>query len=232
MKKKPERDLFALMLLVPAVCVSLVRAQSLATWTTDAGSSDLTNGLVRLVAAVGQGQPVSTLGGNVSGATLYPGYLGGVTLFAALDHDADGLSDEVDADNDNDGLADLDELLGTRFPVTTPTDVNSADSDGDGAGDAAEAAMASNPRDAQSLLRLTRVRLEPGGSVALAWQSQNGVTYAVDWGASPRASALTNALPGTVTASGGTGPWGDAETAVSFDKPAASNAFFRVRIVP
>jgi hypothetical protein len=181
------------------------------------------------VAAVGQGQPVGALAAS-GGATLYPGFLGGVALAPTLDHDADGLCDEIDADNDNDGLADLDELSGARFPVATPTEVNAADSDGDGASDGAEAAMASNPLDAQSLLRLTRIQTLPGSSLALAWQAQNGVTYAVDWGSVPH--ALTNALPGTVTASGGVGPWGDAETTVGVDKPAASNAFFRVRVVP
>jgi hypothetical protein len=203
---------------------------ALSIWTADAGTAALSNGAVRLVVAAGQGQSLGALSGG--GTTLYPGFLGCATLFPALDHDADGLCDEVDSDNDGDGLADLDELLGTRFPVATATDVNAADSDGDGASDGDEAVMASNPLDAQSLLRLTQIRSLTDGSVALAWQSQNGVTYAVDWGVSPRAAALTNALAGTFTASGGSGPWGDVETAAAVERPAASNAFFRVRIVP
>lgn len=211
-------------------CVLGADEPALSVWTADAGTASVSNGAARLVAAAGQGQSLGAL--SAGGTTLYPGFLGCVSLVPALDHDADGQCDEVDADNDGDGLADADELLGARFPVTTATDVNAADSDGDGASDGAEAAMASNPLDAQSLLRLTGVLLEPGGAVALAWQSQNGVTYAVDWGAAPHAAALTNALPGAVTASGGAGPWGDVETRVSFDRPAASNAFFRVRVVP
>ncbi|MDD2456562.1 MAG: hypothetical protein PHG96_02220 [Kiritimatiellae bacterium] len=227
-----ERFILASLVFLSAVCVSPACAQSLTAWTSDAGSSELNNGSLRLVAAVGQGQPVEVLGGAGGGLVLYQGYLGGVSLFTNLDHDADGLYDEIDADNDNDGLADIDELAGTCFPVTTPTEVNVADSDGDGADDGDEAVMNSNPRDAESLLRLTHIQMESDGSVALAWQAQEGVMYTVLWGISPRASDVTNALPGTVTANGGEGPWGDTETDVNFNKPTASNAFFRVRIVP
>jgi hypothetical protein len=214
-----------------AAAASVCAQPGLSAWTTDAGSSELTNGALRLVAAVGQGQPIAAVSAD-AGPTLYQGFLGGAVLFPNLDHDADGLCDEVDPDNDNDGLADLEELHGNLFPVTTITDVNKADSDGDGASDGAEAVMASNPLDSQSLLRLTQFQMEADGTVTLAWQAQGGVRYRVDWGASLTDLHFANFMPGQVTATGGTGPWLDTVATTSFAKPSQSNAFFRVSVAP
>ena len=214
-----------------AACASSVRAQSLSAWTTGSGTASLTSGAVRIVVAAGQGQPISTVSA-VAGPTLYQGYLAGGVLFTNLDHDADGLCDEVDPDNDSDGLADLDELYGNLFPLTTVTDVNNADSDGDGASDGSEVVMATNPLDAESLLRLTQFQLSQDGWVTLAWQAQGGVEYAVDWDSHLGDQWEGNPIPGTVQATGGTGPWRDTVTAKSFKIPSPTNAFFRVRVVP
>lgn len=231
MKTELSSTLLAGIAAALAFCANTGRAQSLSAWTADAGTACLTSGTVRLVVAAGQGQPVGTVFGG-AGRTLYQGFLSGAVLFTNLDHDADGMCDETDPDNDNDGLTDMDELHGALFPVITATDVNDADSDADGAGDGAEAVMASNPLDADSLLRLTLIQMAQDGTVTLTWQAQAGVEYAVDWCTNLVSQQMTNPIPGTVTAMGGTAPWFDTSASKSFAGPAPTNAFFRVRVVP
>ncbi len=58
------------------------------------------------------GRITHTSGGQVHN---YAGFLNTFSLFPALDTDQDGLANEVDADNDNDGLQDAAELSGSAF---------------------------------------------------------------------------------------------------------------------
>ena len=84
-----------------------------------------------------------------------------------LDYDADGQGDACDADDDNDGLDDVDEMAAATNPLNPDTDndtlsdgdeVNSystnpllADSDADGFGDAVEVAAGSDPNNGLSV---------------------------------------------------------------------------------
>lgn len=64
-----------------------------------------------------------------------------------LDTDADGTIDELDLDNDNDMLADIDEVTGALFDPANPTAVNLADTDGDGVLDGSEFIALTDPND-------------------------------------------------------------------------------------
>ncbi len=80
----------------------------------------------------------------------YGGALRARVWNVAHDLDGDGLSDELDADNDNDGLSDHQELLaGTR------------------------------PNDAKSQLRIAALTLTEDGRVALKWAGHSDWTYRV-----------------------------------------------------
>ena len=218
--------LAALIAAVPA----LSRAQTITAWTCDAGIARVTNATTRLHTAAGQGQPLDAVRA-ASGTTVLPGFLAGALLASGLDHDADGIPDETDLDNDNDGLADLEELYGTAFASGTTTDVNCADCDGDGVNDGAEAGMHSNPWDAGSRLLLTAARCNTN-QVTLCWRAQGGQRYSVLAGTNLLAAGPTNVVSGPVTASGGAAPWFDTVLTNSFSPPAGTPRFYRVRLNP
>jgi hypothetical protein len=106
------------------------------------------------------------------------GFLNTFVLRPALDTDGDGLVDELDGDNDNDGLRDSEELAGTAFFPTTVTDVNDADSDDDGVSDSAEAIAGTDPGSDAIHLHITAVD-RVGDDVLLQWQASTNRTYRV-----------------------------------------------------
>lgn len=112
---------------------------------------------------------------------------------------------EIDPDNDGDGLEDGIEIAGTAFVPRTGTDPNRADSDGDGASDAAEAAAGSNPGNKTEYLHFTRAA-ESGDGSSLAWQARSGKSYRIyaktAWDGIPDGN-----LVATVPITGGSPPW-------------------------
>lgn len=180
------------------------------------------------VSASGQpgGIAVSTGGSYVN----YAGFLNTFSLKPGLDTDGDGLADEVDADNDNDQLADVAEIGGDGFSPATPTLVNLADTDGDGQLDGWEAVAGTDPTNSNALLELVAITNAPGGR-AVAWlaRGNNERTYLV--------RATTNAhLPyATVifsnTVAGGVAPWFAITTSLAH--ASVSNAqFYAVEVLP
>lgn len=157
---------------------------------------------------VSAGAQPGGIGVSRSGTTLNSaGFLGGAILRPDRDGDGDGLPDEIDPDNDEDGLWDLDEVAGTGFSPITATDLNEPDSDGDGATDGAEAGAQTDPLDATAYLHFTRIERDASGDVALDWMARENWLYQV------YRIELATGLPGTYLADvrapavGGAGPW-------------------------
>lgn len=154
----------------------------------DGSGGRSSGGTLELVSAAGQpgGITVSSGGSLVN----YAGFLNTFSLQPGLDTDGDGLANEVDADNDADGLEDLAEITGSAFGGNATTDPNQADSDTDGVSDGGEALSGSNPQDAAMYLHITQII--GGNDMSVKWQARHGMTYRVY-----RADDLTTGLPGT-----------------------------------
>ncbi len=187
--------------------------------TTSSGGS-FTN-----ISAAGQsgGITVSSGGSYVNQA----GFLNSFSLRPDLDTDGDGLADELDQDNDGDGLADATEIGGSGFSPTTPTGVNTADSDGDGIPDGAEAVAGTDPTNIDALLEI--IRINQAGGQNVAWIARGGKTYVLH--------ARTNLLAGnltpiaTNTAIGGIAPWFVTTNAL-VDASNIGAEFYAVEVLP
>jgi len=173
------------------------------------------------------GQPggiTETSGGNFVNQA---GFLNTFILKPGLDTDGDGLADELDRDNDNDGLADLSEVGGSGFSPATPTQVNVADSDGDGIPDGAESVAGTDPANMNAFLEIIRITQTSGQDVG--WIARGGKTYIVH--------ARTNLLAGnfasiaTNTAVGGVAPWFVVTNALT-DVTAVETEFYAVEVLP
>jgi hypothetical protein len=115
------------------------------------------------------GEAVSGINRDMGGSLQnYAGFLTSLVLRPDLDHDQDGLCDEVDFDNDNDGLEDAAEILGSWFDPATATDPNNRDTDGDGLSDGAEYTAGTDPANNASVLAITGIRRE-GGAMRVSW---------------------------------------------------------------
>lgn len=167
----------------------------------DGAGGRMTGGALTSITAVAQPGAVSVSTGGAY--THYAGFLGCAILLPNQDTDSDGLADELDPDNDNDGLTDIDETGGGAFDPTTMTDLNDADSDDDGATDGSEAVAGTNPNDDTAFLRITD--LSVSGPATVTWTARSGKTYRLwhqdDLVGGP-ATLVTN-----VTAAGGVAPW-------------------------
>lgn len=187
--------------------------------TTSSGGS-FTN-----ISAAGQpgGITVSSGGSYVNQA----GFLNSFSLRPDLDTDGDGLADELDQDNDGDGLADATEIGGSGFSPTTPTGVNTADSDGDGITDGAESVAGTDPTNIDALLEI--IRINQAGGQDVGWIARGGKTYVLH--------ARTNLLAGTFTpiatntAAGGIAPW-FVTTNAFVDASNIGAEFYAVEVLP
>lgn len=171
------------------------------------GGGWVTNGSFRSVVVAGQAQP---LGVTSNGAyRSLAGFMHTFVLNPLADHDVDGIADEIDQDDDNDSLPDIDELTGTAFEPAAVTDPMSADSDGDGQTDAAEARAGTNPLDAASVLAIVDVTFVDG-QVRIAWKGRQDFHYHIL--AAPAVDALNTAavVVGTASVVNGSGPWQEA----------------------
>lgn len=104
------------------------------------------------------------------------GFLPAVTARnPGLDHDGDGIPDELDPDNDGDGLADGNELDGSAFAGYAATDPNKPDTDGDHMDDGAEAAGMYDPLDPNHCLEIVRLTRQ-AQDYTLRWIGKGGGT--------------------------------------------------------
>jgi hypothetical protein len=193
----------------------------------DGSGTMASGGTFTNISAAGQpgGIAVATGGGYVNQA----GFLNTFLLKPALDTDKDGIPNEADMDNDNDGLLDEAEMAGSSFIPVTVTDLNAADSDGDGIPDGAEAVAGTNPMDADAMLEI--VRIARGGIADIAWVARSNKTYRVLYSATPM-QPVTNVL-GTVTASGfANAPWYVLTNTITDASGATNSRVYGIHVLP
>ena len=163
--------------------------------------------------------------------THYAGFLQTVDIKRpALDTDRDGILDELDLDNDNDGLADLQEISGSGFNPGTATEVNRADTDGDGVPDGQEAVAGTDPQDPNALFRIIALQ-QPKTNPTIYWLARQGKTYTIQKSSGsyrkPETTIWTN------TGGIGSGPWfvvTNAFTNMGGSSP--TGGYYTVRTIP
>lgn len=204
-------------------------AGGMSTNTVNISGVDYTN-----LSAVAQSGGVTI---STNGAwTNYAGFLQASDIKrSGLDTDGDGVPDEIESDNDADGLADADEITGMGFDPPTATGINVADTDGDGASDGAEALAGTNPTNATAFLRITSIRVTNSADIAVAWVARSNKSYNV-WADTNLADGFT--LSGTagtnVLAVGpASAPWYVmTNVSVSTNALATNINFYRVQVLP
>lgn len=182
-------------------------AQSNISSVLDGSGGLASGGGMTNISAAGQpgGISVSSDGALVN----YAGFLNTFAMRPTLDTDSDGIIDEYDTDNDNDQLADLDEITGSGFSPGTSTDVNNPDTDADGTTDGGEAIAGTDPTDLNANLRIVDMRSSPGqvefDYLARGGASQ-GKTYVV-YGKDRAGQILTAKIFTNQTPASGSAPW-------------------------
>ena len=126
-------------------------------------------------------------------------------------------------DTDGDGLPDLWEQQ--QVPPLNPNDATGdngpdGDPDHDGFTNLQEYIAGTNPRDSNSLLKITTIA---NGGQVITWSSVPGKNYQVQ--ATPNVTFAVEPMSGTITAFG-------ASTSYTNAMPASPQQFYRVRVVP
>jgi len=157
----------------------------------------------------------------------YSGFLNTFLLKPDLDTDNDGQPDELDPDNDNDLLADEEELQGTAFSPSTPTDLNDSDSDDDGHDDGQEQTAGTDPLDPGATLRIISVSTDTG-TVIVSWLTRLGKAYDIE-AANDLGGTGVFSVVATTNALEGFGPW-LVGTNTYTASAGQTNRFYRIRI--
>ena len=169
----------------PAICIIVAGACFLCgnfSWAqlsqpqsamTMSGSRQASGNLVSISAA---GQQVNGVGRDSSGLLQnYTGFLASIVLSPSLDSDQDGVPDENEADNDDDGIEDGAEILGSSFAPSVPTDPNNPDTDGDYMSDGDEIVVGTSPTNTASVLAVAGITYGESG-IQVDWTGGSSVT--------------------------------------------------------
>jgi hypothetical protein len=167
-------------------CVAALRTQAVqpVSAVQDGAGGAASGGVYRLVSSAAQPGGIRCSGDGLAGGRRHSaGFLGTFILQPGLDHDGNGVPDELNDDNDGDGLDDMAELTGSDFEtawgVAAATDLNEGDSDGDGSGDSHELHSGTNPNDADSYFAITGIQKE-ADSMRVSWRGRGaGSRYRV-----------------------------------------------------
>ncbi len=197
------------------------------TFCLPAGSETVSNAAFSGSVTIGCGCTAVQLSG--ANYYAYAGFHNTYTTRPDLDNDGDGHIDENDPDDDNDQLTDFEELAGTVFLPVTPTDPFRADSDGDCASDHHESIAGTNPKDADSLLRVTRMICD-NNAVTIYWSAREGKTYELLTSADIFDLSINPILVDVVTATNGSGEWLETQSACVVTGDVAK-AFYLIRAV-
>lgn len=183
------------------------------------------NGTFRTVTCIAQ--PGTCAVSEDGRFTHYAGFLGGAFIDLSKTNSL-GVPLEADPDNDDDSLADWDEVSGSAFGGFASSDPNISDTDGDGMSDADEAAGMYNPNDADSLLKILSMERN-GGVVTVTWLGKGGGTVnALVSGKELSADSITNIVERRPYLLSGPHPWYTATNYHSFPVPVDTNLFYRV----
>ncbi len=173
------------------------------------------------------GQPGGISYSTAGGLQNYAGFLGTFILRPDL-VDPNGLPHELSADNDGDGLTDTDEILGSAFNPSTPTDPNNADTSGDGISDWKHSVAGTDPTGTNTFLRILSIERDVD-DVTITWLSRQDKNYNILYAADNHdypVNFLTNAV-----GSAGVGVW-QVSTNTLTSQPADDVRTFAVEVLP
>lgn len=164
-------------------------------------------------------------GGQINRA----GFLSTFVMFPDRDTNNNGLPDELDPDNDGDGLWDHWEISGEKFSPTTPTDPNLADSSGDGVSDYNAMVAGTDPTDPGATFEIVDIEAV-GSDQEVTWRARGNderiyVVRVIDdsYDGTPGAVIWSN------TVAGGAAPWfATTETIVD---PSVDARFYAVEVI-
>lgn len=172
-----------------------------------------------------EGGPAHYAGGMINRA----GFINTFILFPNLDTNNNGLPNELDPDNDGDGLWDHWEISGEKFNPPTPTDPNAPDSGNTGMSDYEAMVAGIDPHDPNAVFRIVALDTD-GQDAAVTWRARGNheriyVVRIID-------DSLDD-IPATViwsnTVAGGSAPWYATETTITNE--AVGARFYAVEVI-
>jgi len=172
-----------------------------------------------------EGGPAHYSGGRINRA----GFLNTFVMFPDRDTRGNGIPDELDPDNDGDGLWDHWEVSGEKFSPNSPTNPNLVDSDNNGISDFAEMIAGTNPNDPASAFQI--VAIEPdGANKEVTWRARGNneriyVVRTIDgsYNGTPNVVIWSN------TVAGGSAPW--YETTETISDPSVNARFYAIEVI-
>ena len=169
--------------------------------------------------------PANYAGGMINRA----GFINTFILFPDLDTNNNGLPNELDPDNDGDGLWDHWEISGEKFNPATPTDPNSPDSGNTGMTDYEAMVAGVDPHDPDAVFRIVALGTD-GDDAEVTWRARGNheriyVVRVID--------DSYDDMPSTViwsnTVAGGSAPWYATDATITNETVGAR--FFAVEVI-
>jgi hypothetical protein len=157
------------------------------------------------------------------------GFINTFILFPDLDTNNNGLPNELDPDNDGDGLWDHWEISGEKFSPATPTDPNAPDSGNTGVSDYEAMVAGTDPYDPDAVFRIIDLAAD-GTDAEVTWRARGNheriyVVRVIDdsYDDTPSTVIWSN------TVAGGSAPWYTTEATITNETVGAR--FFAVEVM-